>query len=32
VEISSFGAAFQLALLSDVEFVLQNEFEELGVA
>jgi hypothetical protein len=31
VEVGGLGAAFQLALLADVEFVLKDEFQELGV-
>jgi hypothetical protein len=32
VEVGGLGAAFQLTLLPDVEFVLQDEFQKLGVA
>jgi len=32
VEVGGLGAAFQLALLADVEFVLEDEFQKLGVA
>ena len=32
VEVGGFGAAFHLALLADIEFVLQDEFQKLGVA
>ena len=31
-EVGGLGAAFHLALLADVEFVLADEFQELGVA
>ena len=31
VEVGGLGAALHLALLADVEFILQDEFQELGV-
>ena len=32
VEVGGLGAAFQLALLPDVEFILEDEFQKLGMA
>ena len=31
-EVRQLGVAFQLPLLADIEFVLADEFEELGMA
>ena len=31
-EVSGFGASFEAALVPDVEFVLEDELEELGMA
>jgi len=31
VEVGGLGAAFHVALLADIHFVLKDEFQELGV-